>query len=47
MKSTTATDGNYKSIFFSTQKYQGIITIIDHLAWNKNPIFKNDQTSPV
>jgi hypothetical protein len=36
VKSTTATDGNCKSFFFFTEKDQGIIIIIDHLAQNSN-----------
>ncbi|KAK2394585.1 hypothetical protein QL285_056400 [Trifolium repens] len=50
LKSTTAMDGNCKSpssSFFSTEKDQGIIIIIDHLTWHKNPIIENDQTSPI
>jgi hypothetical protein len=34
-------------LFFSTEKDQDIIIIIDQLTWHKNPIIENDQTSPI
>jgi hypothetical protein len=49
LKSTTTMDGNCKSpsSFFSTEKDQDIIIIIDQLTWHKNPIIENDQTSSI